>query len=376
MTEETYDERIRRIALGFIKEIPASFVIKMIDEGIGIEDVLDAGSPHLHNIPQFRTSLKSAGTIIAEAMESAKVEYEFTERHNIKAVSIFDNDYPILLQQIPDAPKVIYVLGRANLSPEYSLGVVGTRKPTQYGVHYCDKIIGEFKEREVIPTIVSGLAFGIDYTAHSSALKYEMPTIGVVAHGLHMIYPAQHRDFARKIIYSGGAVISEYPHGTTPYRGHFLERNRIIAGLTQGTFVVESPVRGGALNTANYAFQYNREVMALPGRAGDLNSEGCNNLIRRQKAQLVDSGLDIIRILDWKIQDTKVSHLTPHLFPALDGNARKFYDLLGMSKDPLSIDELFNRIATIPISALLSELANLEFEGIVLKHPGKRYTLA
>lgn len=228
------------------------------------------------------------------ALAAAYEELKFIEKHNIRVISIVDEDlYPKRLAQCHDAPVNLYILGSADLDAERILSIVGTRRATAYGVRYCSEIVEDLSKTTGEVTIVSGLAYGIDSIAHEAALKCGMPTIAVLAHGLGMIYPASHRDLASRILKAGGALVSEYIHDIKPFKGRFLERNRIVAGMSDATFIAESPIKGGAMNTAAHARGYDREVLALPGRVGDMMSEGCNKLISKQVALLAVGAKDI-----------------------------------------------------------------------------------
>ena len=196
-----------------------------------------------------------------------------------------------------------------------------------------------------------------------------------MAHGLNMIYPAAHRDLARRIIHAGGALISEYPFGSQPYRQRFLERNRIVAALADVTVVTESDIKGGAMSTANTAFSYSRDVMALPGRVTDKLSSGCNHLIRKEKARIITGVADLIELTGWKPLDLKIDTTQRNLFPELEGEPKLIYETLKYEKEPMLTDNL-HRLTLIPISRLLSLLGELEFDGIVIRHPGGRYSVS
>lgn len=225
---------------------------------------------------------------------------DFVNCHNIRTLFLTDSCYPPLLSEAVDAPVLLFVLGNADLSATPAVSLVGTRRCTAYGTNFCKQFVTELAPQFPGADIISGLAYGIDAAAHTAALENNLQTVAVVAHGLDMIYPAAHRDLASRIIASGGAVVSEYPTGVKPLQGNFLKRNRIVAGLSELTIVAESEVRGGAMSTANLAFSYSREVMALPGRASDISSSGCNLLISREKARIYISMPETIKLMGWK----------------------------------------------------------------------------
>lgn len=312
------------------------------------------------------------------ALEQAEGEARFAASHSIRVVSVEDAEYPGYLRECADSPAVLYVLGSADLNAKRMLAMVGTRRLSAYGLSSCSRLVEGLHELVAPVTVVSGLAHGVDAACHRAALECGMPTVAVLAHGLSMIYPAQHRQLAKQIIDAGGALVTEYLHEVKPYRGHFLARNRIVAGMTAGTLVVESPVRGGALNTAAHARGYDREVMALPGRANDLASAGCNHLIRNELAVLTASAREICETLRWELPkpvDPK-KRPEPSLFVNLDTyEKKKIYECLTAHEDPIAVDELV-RLTGIPISTVMATIGLLEFDGMVLRHPGNRLSPA
>lgn len=310
-----------------------------------------------------------------EAMVNAKKEWQQIEAHNIKPLFVLDEDYPQQLAETYEPPIILYKLGDADLNAEHILAVVGTRKPTLYGLDFCNKLVDDLSVYFPEAVVVSGLAYGIDAAAHNKALEKGLPTVAVVAHGLNMIYPAAHRNLAKKILKEGGAILSEYPFGVKPFKANFLARNRIVAGLSDATLVVESNIKGGAMSTANYAFLYNRDVLAVPGRTSDDLSSGCNLLIRKQKAHLIESMADIIETTGWQPLDLPGPSLQRNLFPELDGESSRIYETLKCNREPVQIDQL-THLTGIPIAKLTGLLSELEFEGIIMRHPGNRFSPA
>lgn len=316
------------------------------------------------------------GQVRENAISKARKEIDFAVRHGIRISTLFDDDYPILLREIPDAPLALYVLGSCNLSAYHMLSVVGTRKCTQYGLSFCRDFLKNVSEYFNDCVIVSGLAYGIDATAHIGALENGLPTVAVVAHGLDMVYPAQHRELARDILRKGGAIVSEYPSATKPFRGNFLSRNRIVAGLTELTFVVESEIKGGAMSTANTAFSYDRTVYSLPGRVGDISSSGCNHLISTHKAHIFTTISEMFEDLKWPVEAKDKPVSAPVLFPELTGNMAVLNNMFSQSGGrPMAVDEL-HRECGLSMPELLSALNDLEFEGLIAKLPGARYVLS
>ena len=231
---------------------------------------------------------------------AADRELQFVSEYGIRVLASDDPLYPERLKECPDYPHVLYVRGTADLNAGKWISFVGTRKMTHYGRRACEKIIGELASLCPDTVVVSGLAYGVDITAHRAAMDAGLTTVGVVAHPLNRIYPAPHTGSARRMIETGGALISEYHSGCRMERSNFVQRNRIIAGMSDGTLIVESPRKGGSLITADMADGYHRTVMAVPGRIDDPFSEGTNHLIRSLKACMVCSGRDVLDALGWK----------------------------------------------------------------------------
>lgn len=298
-------------------------------------------------------------------------EAEFIAKHNVKALFITDKEYPSLLRRCHEAPPVIFITGNCPSSFSHSLSVVGTRHATQYGLRECVNILQQLAANIPDLWVISGLAYGVDACAHNAALELHLPTLAVVAHGLDTIYPAPHRNLARGIIDSGGAIITQYPSQTPPFRSSFLQRNKIIAGISDATFVIESDMKGGAMSTARSAYDYGRPVLVLPGRTTDRYSSGCLKLVTHGLAHIVTSAADIIDILEWKPvgKDKAVQH---SLFPELTTLQQDILDAIQNVGREISIDEI-NALTGTSIPQLLTTLFELEMLGIITKFPGDRY---
>lgn len=368
-------DKLYKIALSMTKGVNSSLVRAMDDMGIDPETFFMLSSSELNDRinPCKRKIFQQLDK--DEALMRARKELEFVQRHNIRVYFILDDDYPVLLLESSDPPVVLYQLGDADLNVPQSLSMVGTRKCTPIGVEWCSRFVSDIHAYYPDIMIVSGLAYGIDEASHKACLDNNVMTVAVVAHGLDTIYPASHRDLARRILKAGGAIVTEYPSGTSAMPGNFLARNRIIAGLCELTIVVESEIKGGAMSTANYAFMDNREVMAVPGRFNDQKSAGCNLLIRKQKASLVGCAADVVEYMNWTPLNNQIKPNQRNLFPELAGEAKEIYEILKNEADPVQIDRLL-QFTRIQISTLLTTLSELEFDGVVIKHPGNRYSLA
>lgn len=309
------------------------------------------------------------------ALLRAERELNFVRREGLRILCYGYENYPRRLSFCPEAPLVLYVKGDADLDAEKIISVVGTRRCTQTGTGFVDKMISEFGSLRCEATVVSGLAYGIDTAAHEASLKAGLPTVAVLAHSLDTIYPPMNRNLARDILAARGALVSEYPSGTRPFRPNFLERNRIVAGLADITVVVESEVKGGAMSTARHAFEYDREVAAVPGRYLDTMSSGCHLLIRSQRASLVTSAKDIMDTMGWKVPlssgQTEVQS-TGNIFGALEGDEKIIYEILLKADEAVPITLLQSKLG-LKIAEVLSLLGEMELDGLVHKLPGNKF---
>lgn len=364
-----------KMAVSMTPGVSSPMVVRAEECGLSPEDFIRKDLSDIIRILGLSNPRQFDGFIREEALDRARQELKFVRQHNIHTIFLTDDEYPWLLRETPDAPVLIYKLGDADLNAGHSANVVGTRRSTQYGISACRNLVTELVSYFPDMLVYSGLAFGIDSAAHNACLDHGATTVAVMAHGLDMIYPAANRDLARDIIRKGGALISEYPSGSKPYRNCFLERNRIVAGASEITIVVESPIKGGAMSTANLAFSYDREVVAVPGRIGDESSAGCNLLIRKHKANIVTSAADIIELMGWAPADVQVKPRQRNLFPELEGNSAVIYEAMKFNGDNPSIDTL-HQWTRLPVSELMAALAELEFDGIVMRLPGNRYSLS
>lgn len=305
------------------------------------------------------------------ALEKAGDELEFIRRHNIRMTLSTDDDFPHRLLDATYIPPVLFQLGSTDLDARNAVSFVGTRSATPYGLKFCDDAIKDIASGMPGTVVVSGLAYGIDVASHTAALRYGLPTVAVVAHGLDTIYPADHRGVAQKILACGGSIVTEYPHGTAAYRNHFLRRNRIIAALADVTVVAESDIRGGALSTAAHARSFGRTVAALPGRVSDKYSVGCNHLIAKGYASLIESPQTVVELLGGPPSDAVQQTLTPQL-PA---EQEQIYKVLRKAGQPLLPDQILPYVK-FGIAELISELNEMMLDGILLRHPGNRFEIA
>ena len=301
-------------------------------------------------------------------LEAANTELKFIKDNEIKYHYFTDDTYPENLKHCIDSPILLFSTGHINLNNKHIISVVGTRKITTAGIAFCENLIEELAIYN--PIIVSGFAYGTDITAHKAALKHNLQTIGCLAHGLNQIYPKTHKKYVADVEHNGG-FFSDFWSSHTFDRNNFLKRNRIIAGISQATIVIESAEKGGSLVTADIANSYNRDVFAVPGRITDTQSVGCNNLIKHQKAHLLSTPLDIPYLLDWKLEDYKQKPIQQELFVELTEEETVIYNYLKEQNkvllDVIAID------CKIPTYKLVGILLTMELKGVIRPLPGKLF---
>jgi len=304
----------------------------------------------------------------ADVLEAAEKELRFIEKHNIQPLFWGDPDYPKRLAECADAPLLLYYRGNADLNAPRMVSIVGTRNATAYGKSICADFIAALSPYNV--TIISGLAYGIDSYAHRNALNHEIPTVGVLGHGLDRIYPATNREMAAKMLGCGG-LLTEFPSGTKPDRPNFPMRNRIIAGLADVTIVVEAAAKGGALITAELANSYSRDVCAFPGGLQQEFSAGCNYLIKTHRAHLITGVKDLQYLMNWELAPSPKRPQQLQLPVSLSAPQQRVYDMI-LAAEQLSIDTLSLELQWTQ-SKLAVTLLELEMHGIVVALPGKIY---
>ncbi len=359
------------IALDMIPKVGSITAKKLIAYCGSAEAVFKEAKSSLQKIRGINDIIAQA-VVDQQVLQQADKEQEYISKNNITALIYTDDAYPIRLKNCDDCPTVLFVKGSVDLNATKIVSIVGTRNATPYGLECCEQLVEQLSIRGHNPIIVSGLAYGIDVCAHKAALKYGLSTVGVLGTGLNMIYPSQHRSVANQML-EQGALVSDFTSQAVLDRNNFLKRNRIIAGLADATIVVESGEKGGALVTADIAMSYNRDVLAFPGRVGDISSKGCNNLIKRNKAALIETVEDLEYALGWdEVKNTTPKQLP--LFTSLEGREGLIVSILEKNEKE-TIDSLC-RQTEIPISELAALLLNMEFSGYVRSLPGKAYTLS
>ena len=324
--------------------------------------------------------LKELGNVGNNLIESIEKGYVFTTaqeqidyaaQQHVEILSYYDSKYPQRLKHCSDAPLIIYFKGNCDLNNSKIVGIVGTRNATSYGKKMCENVIEELAEQNVL--IISGLAYGIDVNAHQEALNFNTPTVGVLAHGLDTIYPKGHTSIAEKMLVNGG-LLSEHKIRTRPNRENFPKRNRIVAGMCDAIVVIESAISGGSMITAKLGNDYNRDVFSIPGRLGDIYSEGCNHLIKTNQAHLLQASKDIAYILGWNNAKKQPKSIQKELFIELSNEEQNLIDAISAQESP-SIDDIAYSLA-LPISQVSTQLLMLEFKGLIKQLPGKLYELA
>lgn len=360
---------LHNIALTMVKGVGYSNLRQLVNHCGSAEEVFKTKAEQLKKIPGIGP--KTAQSILnKETFDRAETELSFTEKYKITPLFFTESNYPKRLINCEDAPALLYFKGNADLNNKKIVAVVGTRNATAYGRAFCEKLITGLMRHNLL--VVSGLAYGIDIVAHKAALNNHVATVGVLGHGLDRIYPAIHRNTAENMIANGG-LLTEFPSGTNSDRQNFPKRNRIIAGMADATIVVEAAITGGALITAQIANSYNRDVFALPGRVDEEFSEGCNYLIKTNRAQLITKVEDIEYILGWV--ETKLNPKPQQLtiYPNLDPDEQKIINLISQ-KNSINFDDLQYQL-NMPQSKLAMLILNLEMQAIIIALPGKVYKM-
>jgi DNA processing protein len=360
---------LHQLALTFVPGIGDVLAKNLISYCGSAEEIFKTSKHKLLQIPGIGPKM-AVGILNPQCFKRAEVELQFIEKNKIQLVFYTDAAYPKRLKGCIDSPVLLFYKGQADLNRQRIISIVGTRHATAYGKNLCEELVDHLKNYDV--TVVSGLAYGIDICAHKACVKQQLPTVGILAHGLDRIYPSQHKIIAEKMLDCGG-LLTEFHSQTNPDRENFPKRNRIIAGMADATIVVEASIKGGALITAEIANSYNRDVFTFPGRVGDEFSEGCNFLIRFNKAGLLTSYADLAEQLGWL--DTKIAVKKQQLLfpPDLTKDEKQIFDVLRLCEQ-IGVDDLSIK-TNLSVSILAMNLLNLEMQGLVRSMPGKSYSL-
>lgn len=359
---------IHQIALTLIKSVGSVSARRLLDVFGSAEAVFEAGRNQLLEIDGIGSFIADH-ILKTDALARAEEQLESLKKHQIRVLFYTDDQYPQRLKQCHDAPVLLYYKGTADLNHPRIVSIVGTRMATPYGLQLCRELAETLQPYNVL--VVSGLAYGIDVAAHQQSLLFNIPTVGVLGHGLDRLYPAAHRQTANSMLKNGG-LLTEFPLNTIPSKENFPKRNRIIAGISDVTIVVEAALKGGALITAELANSYNRDVFAFPGRTTNVYSQGCNFLIKTNRAGLISQAKDLVYYMGW---DDKLPDAPARQTAALLGLSTPEMTIVNLLRSsPLRIDELGLQ-AGIQQSKLAIYLLNLEIKGIIIVLPGNNYQL-
>jgi len=366
-------DRLSFLALHFIPGIGDHLARQLVSYCGAAAEVFKVPKAKLLKIPGIgevtASAIKNGNTF-----DKAEKEFRKAEKEHTEILFFTDKKYPSRLKGIEDAPSLLYVKGNADLNALKTVGIIGTRQATVYGKENVEKLVADLLPHQ--PLIISGLAYGIDIHAHKQALKHHLPTTAVMGSGMDIIYPAAHKDTVKKMLDAQGGLITENRFGTKPDAHNFPARNRIIAGLCDALIVIEAAVKGGALITAEIANSYNKDVFAIPGNTQQTYSEGCNKLIKTNRAHLLTSIKDLEYIMNWSAENS--SKKTPARLPNLEDFTPEEQALIIIMKEknvPVLVDELAWK-SGLPQGMLASLLLTLEMKDVVQVLPGKMFRLS
>ncbi len=324
--------------------------------------------------PSKLLAIDGIGTVLLKKLkdktvfEKAEKELKYINENKINFCFFQDENYPEKLKHCMDSPILLFTSGNINVNKKRIISIVGTRQITSYGTEFCKKLIADLAPLD--PIIVSGFAYGVDIVAHQAAVEHKLQTIGVLAHGLNQIYPKVHKKYISKMEENGG-FMTEFWNDVDPFKENFVARNRIVAGMSEATIVIESAEKGGSLITANMANDYNRDVFAVPGRISDKYSQGCNDLIKTQKANLLTSAADLVYMLNWDIEKDTLKTVQKQLFVVLTDEEQKIYNYL--IKNGKQLLDILALECDFPVYKISGILLNMELKGVIRPLPGKLF---
>lgn len=366
-----YDFYIYAAALSKLFAYKPAVALQLIERLGNIGEIFKLNKEELSELLPFNKEIVEVLTDPA-LLDWAQKEIDWARANKVQTLYITDQHYPYRLRECYDAPILLYYKGKADLNARRVISVVGTRKASYYGKNSCRKVIEELASSSK-PLVISGLAYGIDAAAHRAAMEYGLPTVGVMATGIDIIYPQQHRSLAEEMLEKGG-VITDFHRGCEAIRVNFIKRNRIIAGMADAVLLGESYSKGGGLITTSLASSYSREIYAIPGRIGDESFEGCNTLIERDSARIVTNPGTISASMGWR-ERRKRTKISPDLFDGITGNnARAILSTL-KDRDSLTVEQIEGSTG-IPLRDLSTELLQLEISGKIVQIMGDKYSIA
>ena len=372
MNKKIISEQVALLALSKVQATQLAVIHSLIEEVGSAKELIE-------NAGNIKDIVPEAGPRLCELLNdeslivNAEKEIEFIEKNNIRLICKGDKDYPYRLAECNDAPLVLHGMGNADLNAKHIVSIVGTRHASEYGKSVCENFVADLAKFVPGTLIVSGLAYGIDVCAHRAALKAGLQTVGVLAHGLDRIYPTSHRSTAKSMIENGG-LLTEFMSGTNPFPQNFVQRNRIVAGMADATVVIESASKGGSLITASLATGYDRDCFAFPGRINDQYSQGCNELVSRNRAALITSAYDFVEAMNWEVATKKKSaeDLQTELFPDMSPEETAVMTALRENSDGLQVNQMVVQLNT-PINKLLPLLFEMEMKGYIKAVAGGCY---
>jgi len=362
------EDLLYQVALTLVPNIGDVHAKALVNIYGDAQSIFKAKKKDLENIEGIGT-VRASSIKSFDNFQSSEDEIVFIEKYKITPLFITHKDYPQRLLNCYDSPILLYYRGTANLNTSKMVAIVGTRHHTDYGKSVCEKLVKDLTGENII--IVSGLAFGIDTIAHKTALTNNLQTVAVLAHGLDRIYPSQNKSLAKQMTEQGG-LLTEFISHTNPDKQNFPKRNRIVAGISDAVIVIETGKKGGSLITAELGNNYNKDVFAIPGRVNDSKSEGCNYLIRNNKAALINNAEDLMELMNWKVL-AKPAKKQRELFIELSPDEQLVVDVL-KEKDSVHIDEIYFK-TNLSSSAVAAALLMLEMQGVVASMPGKLYKI-
>lgn len=366
------NELLYQIALTLIPNI-GPVQAKILLQHCNAEEIFHAKKTFLEKIEGIGP-IRAASIAAFKDFSKAEEEIKFIEKYKIKPLFVTDAAYPKRLLNCYDSPTLLFYKGEADLNAAKIVAIIGTRSHTDYAKQVTEKLVKELTEQHI--TVISGLAFGVDAIAHKASVKNELPTIGVLAHGLDQIYPAEHAGLAKDMIKHNGGLLTEFRSKSKPDKHNFPTRNRIVAGMSDATIVIETGLKGGSMITAELANSYNKDVFAIPGKVTDVKSSGCNYLIKNNKAMLLTDAAELIHAMQWedKAQRKKEKRSQRELFIEMTADEKIIVSIL-REKETVHIDEI-NGKSGLSSSAVAGAMLNLELQGVISSKPGKMYSLS
>lgn len=364
-----HNDLLYQIALTLVPNIGDVHAKTLVNNFGNAESIFKAKKKELEEIEGIG-SVRANSIKYFTDFKIAEEEIAFIEKYKITPLFITDKKYPQRLLNCYDSPVMLYYKGNADLNQSKIVAIVGTRNNNEYGKSVCEKLVENLSEQNIL--IVSGLAFGIDSIAHKTALKNNLKTVAALAHGLDRIYPSQNKSLAKEMIEHGG-LLTDFRSKTNPDKQNFPKRNRIVAGISDAIVVIETGIKGGSLITAELGNGYNKDVFAIPGRTNDTKSEGCNYLIKNNKACLITSADDLLENMRWKEHKKTSPKKQRELFIELTQDEKIIVEIL-QQQQQIHIDELYIKSA-LSSSAVASALLTLEMQGVISSLPGKMYKM-